>query len=566
MNPITARPASGVTTPQQAPPRRSRVEHLVWAAPVVAMAALGLFDLGVPQLWRDEFATWSAATRTLPQLWAMLHNTDAVLGVYYFGLHFWIAVFGASPVAMRLPSVIAMVIAAGVVGLIGRRLAGNAAGVAGGLIFALIPSVSRYAQEARPYAFATMFAALATLLFLRAMERPNWSRWAIYAVVLAAAGTANLIALSVVAGHVLILLWDFLQRTVRMGGDGTPESGRRIPGGRIAPEGAPLLLLVRFCVSVVVSVILVSPLVIAGHSEQAAQIGGYSKPHVAQLIGVSGNLWQEMFASVPAAVVIMLLAVASLVAASGPRRRTGALYALSFAIAPVVAVWLISRGPFSYWMFRYMLFSIFGWALAAGMCIVYLAQRVKGTRFARFTGSVSPGFALAAVLIALVGLAGLHDQLNVRSYEAHNLWAYPEMPSNGLPADYKGAAAVVAAHERPGDGIIFQTSDVNHYQVNTAMEYYLRGSKLPTPVFQAQTEVQTNSLQPASRQLAGCASDPSSCLKGTPRIWVVYVDHLAPNPFSAIDLQEASYLQVMGYQTQKMWQVNGMTVALLTVA
>lgn len=530
------------------------------------MAALGLFDLGVPQLWRDEFATWSAATRTLPQLWAMLHNTDAVLGVYYFGLHFWIAVFGASPVAMRLPSVIAMVIAAGVVGLIGRRLAGNAAGLASGLVFALIPSVSRYAQEARPYAFATLFATLATLLFLRAMERPRWSRWAIYAVVLAAAGTANLIALCVVAGHLIVLLWDFFQRTVRVGGDGTPESGRRIPGGRTAPEGSPLLLITRFCVSVVVGAVLVSPLVIEGHSQQKSQIGGYSKPHVADLLGVTGNLWQELFASVPATVVIMLLAVASLVAARGARRRTAAVYALAFAIAPVVTVWVISNGPFSYWMFRYMLFSMSGWALAAGMCIVYLAERAKDARLARLTRSVSPRFVMAAVLIALVGLAGLHDQLNVRSYEAHNLWAYPEMPSNGLPADYKGAAAIVAANERPGDGIVFQTSDVNHYQVNTAMEYYLRGSKLPAPVFQAQTEVQANSLQPTSRQLTGCASDPSSCLKGTPRIWVVYVDHLAPDPFSAIDLPEASYLQIMGYETQKMWQVNGMTVALLTVA
>lgn len=560
MNPITARRASVRTTPQQAAPPRSRWALLTWAVPVVVMAAAGLFRLGVPQLWRDEFASWSAATRTLPQLWAMLHNTDAVLGIYYFGLHFWMAVFGDSPTAMRLPSVIAMVIAAGVVGLIGRRLAGNVAGLASGLVFALIPSVSRYAQEARPYAFATLFATLATLLFLRALERPNWSRWAIYAVVLAAAGTANLVALSVAAGHLVVLLGDFLQRTVRVGGDGTPETGKRIPGGRIAPEGPPLLPITRFCVSVVVSAVLVSPLVIEGRSQQAAQIGGYSKPGVAQIIGVTGGLWQELFASVPAAAVIILLAVASLVAASGAQRRTAAGYALVFAIVPVVAVWGISRGPFSYWMFRYMLFSVFGWALGAGLCIAYLGERFKGMRLARLTGSVSPRLALAVVLVALVGLVGLHDQLNVRRYEAHNLWAYPEMPLNGLPVDYQGAAAVIAANARPGDGIVFQTSDLNHYQVNTAMEYYLRG-KLPTPVFQAQTQVQTNSLQPAE-----CDSDPSSCIKGTPRIWVAYVDQLARDPFSAMDLQEASYLEILGYQTQQTWQENGITVALLTVA
>ena len=559
MNPITA-PKADVTPPEQGTPRRFRTASLTWAVPVVVTAALGLFEIGGPQLWRDEFATWSAAGRSLPQLWAMLHNIDAVLGLYYFGIHLWMAVFGDSATALRLPSVIAMTAAAGIVGLIGRRLAGNVAGLASGLVFALIPSVSRYAQEARPYAFATLFAALATLLFLRAMERPHWSRWAIYAVVLAAAGTANLIALCVAAGHLAILLWDFLQRTVRVGGDGTPETGKRIPGERTAPEGSPLLLLTRFCVAVVAGAILVSPLVIEGHSQQAGQIGPYPKPGVAQLIGISGGLWQELFASVPAAAVVLLLAVGSLAAAADPRRRSIAVYALALAIGPVVAVWVLSRGATSYWMFRYLLFSVFGWALGAGICIAYLAERVKGTRLARFSGKLSPRFAAAAVLIAVVGLVGLHDQLSVRQNQAHNLWAYPEMPSNGEPVDYRAAAAVVAANARPGDGIVFQVSDENHYQVDTAMRYYL-GDKVPAPVFQALTQVQANAEQPTE-----CNSDPSSCISGTPRLWVVYVDHLAPDPFSALTWPEETYLQILGYQTQTQWQENGITVALLTVS
>jgi len=143
VNPITARPASDVAAPEQVTARRPRVAYLTWAVPVVVAAALGVYEIGVPQLWRDEFASWSAAGRTLPQLWAMVHNIDAVLGVYYFGLHLWMAVFGDSATAMRLPSVFAMAAAAGVVALIGRRLAGGAAGLASGLTFAVIPSVSR---------------------------------------------------------------------------------------------------------------------------------------------------------------------------------------------------------------------------------------------------------------------------------------------------------------------------------------------------------------------------------------------------------------------------------------
>ena len=239
MNPITARPTPDVSAPEQAPSRRSVAASVTWAAPVVVTAALGLFEIGVPQLWRDELASWSAASRTLPQLWAMVHNIDAVLGVYYLGLHLWMAVFGQSATAMRLPSVIAMAAAAAMVALIGQRLGGRLAGLASGLVFAVIPSVSRFGQEARPYAFAMFFAALATLLFLRAMERPGWSRWLVYAVALAAAGVANLIAVCVAGGHLLVVLWDFCQRTVRVGGDGTAESGRKLPGGRLAPEGTP---------------------------------------------------------------------------------------------------------------------------------------------------------------------------------------------------------------------------------------------------------------------------------------------------------------------------------------
>jgi mannosyltransferase len=571
VNPITARPASDVAAPQQATPRRPAMANLTWAAPVVVTAALGLLDIGVPQLWRDELASWSAATRTLPQLWAMVHSIDAVLGLYYLGLHLWMAVFGDSATAMRLPSVIAMAAAAGVVALIGRRLGGRLAGVASGLVFALIPSVSRYAQEARPYAFAMFFAALATLMFLRAMERPTWFRWGIYAVVLAAVGAANLVALTVCAGHLTILLWDFLQRTVRIGGDGTPDSGKSLPGGRLAPEGSPLLLLWRFVWAVVIGGILVSPLVIEGHTQQGWQIAGVATPHVAELVGVSGGLWQELFASVPAAVVIMLLAVAALVAAPDARRRSIAVYALAFAIAPVVAVWIISRGPTSYWTFRYMLFSITGWAIGAGLCISFLAERAKGSaRLARLPGSVSPRFAAAAVLVAVVGLVGVHDQLAIRQNEAHNLWAYPEMPNNGTPVDYQAAAAVIAANERPGDVIAYQTGDENHYQVDTAMAYYL-GSKLPAAIFQAQSQVEANSLQPNE------CEDPAPCITGTPRVWVVYVDHLAADPFSALPTatettaagqvtnSEGAFLQTLGYQVQTTWQENGITVDLLTV-
>jgi mannosyltransferase len=133
---------------------------------------------------------------------------------------------------------------------------------------------------------------------------------------------------------------------------------------------------------------------------------------------------------------------------------------------------------------------------------------------------------------------------------------------NGEPVDYQAAAAVIAANQQPGDAIAYQVTDANHYEVDAAIAYYLRGKPIPKAVFQAQTPAQAGSLQPVE------CIDPSSCLTGTPRIWVVYIDRLARNPlnpFSGIPGRDSAYLQLMGYQTQALYREDGITVALLTV-
>jgi mannosyltransferase len=82
-----------------------------WRLPV----GLGLFGVlaafvgsWVPSFWGDEAASVMSAQRSLPSQFAMLQNVDAVHGVYYLLLHFWIEAFGASEISVRFPSAIAV--------------------------------------------------------------------------------------------------------------------------------------------------------------------------------------------------------------------------------------------------------------------------------------------------------------------------------------------------------------------------------------------------------------------------------------------------------------------------
>ena len=72
----------------------------------------------------DEVATRWAALLPLRELVHLLSNVDAVHGLYYLLMHGWVAL-GSSPVALRIPSVIAMAVAAVLVTIIGRRLTGS---------------------------------------------------------------------------------------------------------------------------------------------------------------------------------------------------------------------------------------------------------------------------------------------------------------------------------------------------------------------------------------------------------------------------------------------------------
>ncbi|MBW6433879.1 glycosyltransferase family 39 protein [Actinoplanes hulinensis] len=177
---------------------------LVWALPAVVTAVLGGWRLTVAALWADELATWGAVRLSWERLWRLAEAVDVVLTPYYAGLKAFAAIAGTSTTALRIPSLLAMILTTLVVVALGRRAGGDAAGLGAGLLFAVLPATSRYAQEARPYALAMLGAALALLALIRLLERPTAGRAALYAAAVAATGLCHpLSGLLMIAGHAL---------------------------------------------------------------------------------------------------------------------------------------------------------------------------------------------------------------------------------------------------------------------------------------------------------------------------------------------------------------------------
>ncbi|MEV0274192.1 glycosyltransferase family 39 protein [Hamadaea sp. NPDC050747] len=208
------RPPSTIPQPQTLSPTvhpatpavRRRLLAAPWSPPVLLMTVLAAWHLGRPALWADELASVNAAALTWGRLKDLLGETDLVLAPYYAFLHVWTAFAGTSEIAVRLPSALAAVGAVGVTAAVGARLWSYRAGLLAGLVLAVLPVFSRFAQEARGYSLAVFGFTLATLLLLRWTERPGAARLAAYAITLGIAVSLVPFGAMILVAHA-VLAW-----------------------------------------------------------------------------------------------------------------------------------------------------------------------------------------------------------------------------------------------------------------------------------------------------------------------------------------------------------------------
>ncbi len=515
--PALARPGpSGAGIPPGRSPFEGladQIARLAWCWPALLTLALGLYQMGRPELWRDELASWSFASRPVSGLIASARHTGAAQLAYYLLLHEWIAAFGDSADAMRALSVLAMAAAAACVALVGRRLAGARAGLAAGLVFALVPSVSRFAQEIRFYAVAVLVATLATLLLLRALDRPSAARWAAYAACLALLGYIDVVALSLVAGHVagaVLRTWH--------------DHDRRQ---------------LWFLPAVAAGLAACLPLVMAGSAQARDQISWIPRPGLD--LTDFAFFGRNLFYSTSVAAALIVLAVLAWAVAW---REAAFLTAL--AIGPVAAVWLMSQGSYSYFFPRYLLFTVGAWAVLAGIGLSRLDARIGAT----------------AVLVIAILSAG--NQQVIREPGAHSWPSYP-VGYGGSYLDYAGAAAYVARHAKAGDGAVYQGREnkVSWLMIGDGLQYYLardmpNGVPAPHQLFVARSAAQAGTLYPQP------CRHPATCLGAEPRIWVVGSGRQL-NPYQAVTPAQAAVLRPR-YRLSLVKHVRGLTVFLLTRA
>ncbi|MFB6819732.1 glycosyltransferase family 39 protein [Streptomyces sp. NPDC056347] len=355
--------------------------------------AFGLWGLARQNsVWRDEAATWQVAQRSTAEIWHMLGNIDVVHGCYYLLMHALFEWFGPNTTTLRLPSVVATGVAAACVAVMGRRLAGTWAGLAGGMAFGLLPAVQFHLQEGRPYALVAAGAGISTLLLVTLLQgRGRTVHWATYGGVVAMSGLLNWLSLLILPAHLATLAWSGARRTVWK----------------------------RWAVAAAGATAAVLPLIV------------FSRSQASQVSWIPPLTWHMLIGP---AVLLAIGGIGALL--DRPRARRLSVSAVALPLLAVPQLGLVGLSLVRpLFLDRYILFSLLGLALLIGTAVGAAVRAV---------GSRRPGAAPAVLPVVLVvAMAALLPQsLAKRS------------PSSRVD-DVLAVASEVRRLQRTGDAVVF---------------------------------------------------------------------------------------------------------------
>jgi mannosyltransferase len=471
----------------------------VLALPPVTTFVIMLWGITGASYWRDEAATMSAAQRPLGNLLRTLGNIDAVHGAYYLLIWVMVHVGGSGELVTRLPSAVAMACAAAAVVATGRRLISPWAGLASGLVFAILPEVSLYGQDARPYAIVVALAALASYLLVRVMDAGPDARhrWLIgYALSLAALGIVDIFGLLLLTGHAVTVGLRCLRETGSAGADrpnaaagpGTADRPGPAAGLSRAERGrAARSLALGWLAAAAAGCLLTSPVLALGYVQRGT-LSWLTPPNFAAVTGLH-NLVGPATMSVAVILVIAAGLVVSALLGRGRLRANwpGSVPALClpWLILPP-AILLAASVITPVYTLRYVLLCMPAIALLAG------------------AGLASLGWIAGPVALVVIALLGVPMQQQVRA-------------PNGHVDNVRQADRIVADNRRPGDAVL-------EYKAENFAQAYPYGIRQLIPIAQAESPIQSATLvgtflpDPVVRQR----------LTHVSRVWVVEYGRRTP--------------------------------------
>lgn len=379
--------------------RAGRFDAVIVGAFAAVVCAAGA---GRPSLWFDEAATISASTRSVPELWRLIHNIDAVHGLYYFAMHGWFAIFPETEFWSRLSSCLAVGLAAAGVVVVGKQLSTRTVGVCAGMVFAILPRVTWAGIEARSYALTAAAAVWLTVLAVSAARRNATRLWPLYGLALAVSALLNVFVVLMVLVHGVVVP--------------LVAKNRRTVGWWAVASAAATLSVAPF---------------LAFCRAQIAQVGWISPVRMDTVVDIVADQYFDH--SVPFA-ILAGLAMAAPLALRPPwetANRLLAVVAVAWISLPtaVLVVYSLVRQPIYYP--RYLCYTSPAMALLMAVCIVTVFRTRE-----RVT-AVLAVFALAATPNYLLGQRG---------------------PYANEGMDFSQLADVITAHASPGDCLILDNT------------------------------------------------------------------------------------------------------------
>jgi mannosyltransferase len=199
-----AAPARSQRPPDAGDAARTLKDHSRFLTAVVVVAAAGLW---IPQLmsslWADETVTHWIVKDGIRET---IHRSLEFEGEspFYFIVQYGLRhVAGRGELAMRLPSLLAMIGAAFLLWRLGRRLMDDDQGILGALVLVATPGITFAAGDARPYPLAVLGLVASTLLLVRWADDGKSRDGIAYVILTAAALYMHYFALTALVVHPL---------------------------------------------------------------------------------------------------------------------------------------------------------------------------------------------------------------------------------------------------------------------------------------------------------------------------------------------------------------------------